>query len=211
MQPQTRRDLLRATAAVLSTTGFAGALTGWQSSYTRVWAEPVQISVESWMDEWIKTKGAEGTIHVARFKDPIYVLTRPIAWVPNPGQTPSYKRVDVPVGFVTDFASIPRVFFSMLRPDGNYTFAAIVHDFLYWSQDRSRDEADDIFRLSMQDLSIPSITIEAIYMGVRRFGESAWNVNAEEKRAGGKRVLKRLPQDARVTWADWRIVPDVFE
>jgi hypothetical protein len=50
--------------------------------------------------------------------------TSPISWAPGTGQ--NYARVDVPVGFVTDLASIPQIFFSVLPRDRNYSFAAII-------------------------------------------------------------------------------------
>ncbi len=51
--------------------------------------------------------------------------------------------ITVPIHFVTDLASIPAIFFQILPPDGPYTFPAIVHDWLYWHQAGTRDEADD--------------------------------------------------------------------
>ena len=39
--------------------------------------------------------------------------------------------VQVPKGFVTDGASIPRIFWVYLPRHGKYTKAAVVHDFLY--------------------------------------------------------------------------------
>jgi hypothetical protein len=43
--------------------------------------------------------------------------------------------ITVPKGFVTDFASIPEVFWSAdLSPNGKYRRGAIVHDYLYWTQ-----------------------------------------------------------------------------
>ena len=39
--------------------------------------------------------------------------------------------IRVPVGFVTDFASIPRVFWDWIPPTGAYGKAAVVHDYLY--------------------------------------------------------------------------------
>jgi hypothetical protein len=40
-------------------------------------------------------------------------------------------EVVVPEGFVTDFASIPRLFWSIAPPYGWYAEAAVVHDLLY--------------------------------------------------------------------------------
>ncbi|ECG8634089.1 DUF1353 domain-containing protein, partial [Salmonella enterica subsp. salamae] len=39
--------------------------------------------------------------------------------------------IEVPAGFVTDLATIPRIFWSLMPPDGKYAKAAIIHDYLY--------------------------------------------------------------------------------
>ncbi|EOD5071623.1 TPA: DUF1353 domain-containing protein [Salmonella enterica subsp. enterica serovar Enteritidis] len=38
--------------------------------------------------------------------------------------------ISVPAGFVTDLATVPRIFWTLLPPDGKYTKAAIIHDYL---------------------------------------------------------------------------------
>ncbi len=113
---------------------------------------------ETWMTEWMQgvSKSPGGVLKLSRFREPIYFLLAPISWTPNPGQTGS-ETVTAPTGFVTDLASIPAVFYSLLRPDGEYAYAAIIHDYLYWTQTRSRDEADDIFNLAMEDFEIGTI------------------------------------------------------
>jgi len=121
------------------------------------------------------------------------------------------QAVDVPIGFVTDFASIPRVFWSLLRPDGEYTYPAILHDFLYWTQERPRDVADQIFKIGMEEFSISKTTIGTIYEAVRLGGASAWESNAKAKGNDEKRVLKQSPADPRTRWADWKRLPDVFQ
>jgi hypothetical protein len=167
-------------------------------------------TVEEWMNAWMTdNRFPVGALHVFRFAEPIYVLTKPIAWKPNPGQE-KFAAVEVPTGFVTDFASIPRAFWSALRPDGKYTYAAIVHDYLYWTQTRPRDEADTILKMGMEDFEINSFTIAAIYQGVRVGGGAAWDGNAKLKQEGERRILRRLPEDPRTTWAEWKKLPDVF-
>ncbi|WP_139385602.1 DUF1353 domain-containing protein, partial [Salmonella enterica] len=39
--------------------------------------------------------------------------------------------IEVPAGFVTDFASVPRIFWTILPSDGKYAKAAIIYDYLY--------------------------------------------------------------------------------
>jgi hypothetical protein len=170
-----------------------------------------EVSVEEWMDAWMSaTRAPEGTLHVSRFVEPIYFLTQPIGWKPDPGQEAKFRAVQVPRGFVTDFASIPRLFWNLLRPDGEYTYPAIIHDFLYWTQTEPRDVADEILKIGMEEFSIDAVTIALIYNAVHLGGATAWNSNAQLKAQGEKRVLRRFPTDPRVRWADWKKLPDVF-
>jgi len=174
--------------------------------------QPVQdVSIETWMNDWMSgMKAVGGMLNVSRFREPIYFLTAPISWTPNPGQE-RYGAVTVPPGFVTDFASIPRVFWSLLRPDGEYAYAAVVHDYLYWMQTRSREEADHIFKMAMEEFDVGSAKVGTIYNAVRLGGEVAWTSNAKKKARGEKRILTRFPQDPRTRWEDWKQRPGVFE
>jgi hypothetical protein len=161
------------------------------------------------MYQWMQSKGLFGRLHMSRFVEPIYFLTQPTTWRPN--QPPSsFAEVTVPTGFVTDFASIPQLFWSLLRPDGEYAHAAVIHDYLYWSQTRSREEADSIFKIAMEDLEVDPKTVSALYEAVHLFGVGAWTENARRKRAGERRVLKRIPDEVTARWRDWRNIPDAF-
>lgn len=168
-----------------------------------------------WMDKWIqkwKTSGrdVEGLLYLGRFADPTYFLTKEIAWKPNADQKGKFPRITVPVGFVTDFASIPRAFWSLLRPDGDYAYAAVIHDYLYWTQGLPREKSDMIFRLAMEDFKIGSVEVGAIYTGVRAGGGVAWDGNAKLKKRGEKRVLKTFPTDPRTKWEDYKKRTEVF-
>jgi hypothetical protein len=132
-----------------------------------------------------------------------------ITWTPNSGQ--QYKSVVVPEGFVTDLASIPRVFWQIIRPEGRHAYAAVVHDYLYWTQTRTRAEADMIFKIALQDSKVSSETVEALHLAVRRFGKSAWDKNAQLRKAGECRFVKRLPTDFTISWNEWKKKPDVCE
>ena len=46
----------------------------------------------------------------------------------------------VPVGFYTDFASIPHMFRRFLPRWGKYGYASIIHDFLYWKRKKKRHD-----------------------------------------------------------------------
>ena len=172
---------------------------------------PTDMTVETWMNEWMSvSKAPGGVLKISRFREPIYFLIAPISWKPNPGQE-TYEAVNVPTGFVTDFASIPRVFWSVLRPDGEYAYAAVVHDYLYWTQTRSREEADQILKMAMEDFDVGATSLSTIFSAVRLGGEGAWKSNAAKKARGEKRVLARFPQDPRTRWDDWKQRPGIFE
>ena len=172
--------------------------------------KPIEVTVEEWMDKWMGlTKAPVGALHLSRFKGPIYFLTKSIGWKPNTGQE-VFNEIHVPKGFVTDLTSIPQIFWSILRPDGEYTYPAIIHDFLYWTQTLSREEADMVFKLSMEDFGISTAKSFVIYEAVRLGGQSAWDENTKLKALGENRILKRFPQDPRTQWEDWKKRTDVF-
>lgn len=206
----TRRNVLRWALGVTGSL-LSGVDVLSRASYAQEPGLPAtEISMEDWMTEWMSgMKAVGGMLNVSRFREPIYFLTAPISWTPNPGQE-QYKAVIVPSGFVTDFASIPRVFWSVLRPDGEYAYAAVVHDYLYWTQTRSRDEADNIFKIAMEDFEIEASKVKPIYCAVRVGGQSAWNSNTKKKAQGEQRILTRFPRDPRTRWSDWQRRPDVF-
>ncbi len=85
--------------------------------------------------------------------------------------------IHVPKGFVTDLASVPRIFWAVFPPFGRYTPAAIVHDFLYSEYNNTginRTLADKIFLFIMKELGVGYFKRQAMYRGVRMFGEMAW-------------------------------------
>lgn len=164
---------------------------------------------EQWMDG--VSDGAKtpvGTLQVARFKDYHWYTTRSLKWEPNPGQR--LPSVTVPVGFVTDFASIPRLLWSSLPRDGDYVWAAVVHDYLYWEQRTTRDEADDVLNAAMEDLRVSTADRLAIYKGVQFGGASSWADNAKLRARGEKRVIKLFPPSPLITWSEWKARTDVF-
>lgn len=163
-----------------------------------------------WFDALFSSnKASTGSLIVYRFADEIYALNRPIGWKPDPGGKP-YTPVSVPEGFVTDFASVPRIFWTVLPRDGRYAYAAVLHDYLYWIQDRPREEADDILQIGMKEFGVDVVSQNAVYWGVRAGGWVAWAANAKSKAAGEKRILKKLPTDPLVKWSQWKTVPGVF-
>jgi hypothetical protein len=92
----------------------------------------------------------------------------------------SEEFIDVPVGFQTDFASIPRPLWSIFPPTGKYIKAAVIHDYLidnkgvvkindsYTSYSKKR--VDEIFLEAMEVLGVSKMTRKIMYYSVRAFG-----------------------------------------
>lgn len=113
---------------------------------------------------------------------------------------------EVPEGFVTDFASIPRPLWPIYPKTGRYQLAAVVHDFLYWEQTTSRKDADQIFLEGMEESGVSKKDRLIIYHAVRQGGEGAWKKNAEQRAAGKPRVIPSEHRDipANTEWAEYR-------
>jgi hypothetical protein len=91
------------------------------------------------------------------------------------GSKESNDKIHVPKGFVTDFASVPRPFWWLFPPWGKYGKAAVVHDYLYQYQLRTRREADDIFLEGMLVLGVEQWQARLMYRSVRCFAWLAWH------------------------------------
>jgi len=84
------------------------------------------------------------------------------------------KPITVPNGFVTDFASIPQPFWSIVSPWGKYAPATVLHDYLYFNGFMSREESDKIFLTVMKRLKVSRWKRNIMYTAVRVFGNIVW-------------------------------------
>ena len=84
-------------------------------------------------------------------------------------------------GFTTDFASVPRLFWRLFPPLGRYAKAAVIHDWGYVVQKRSRSEYDLIFLEAMKVLDVPLWQRLLLYVGVRLFAGAYWDSCAQIK------------------------------
>lgn len=161
---------------------------------------------EQWIENALTTKSLADPLRLGRFVEPVYFLTSSTSWQADVdvGSFKAGDRVTVPQGFVTDLASIPQIFFSALRPDGEYAHAAIVHDYLYWFQPVDRSVADRVLKSAMEDLEVSPATVALIYNAVSAFGKSAWDANAAARAAGESRILKIFPSNGTTRWSDWK-------
>lgn len=87
------------------------------------------------------------------------------------GNYPSEEVIDVPVGFESDFASIPRYGQCLLPKLGKYSKAAVLHDYLYVIAYKNKKFADDVFLEAMKVLLVPKWKRYLMYHAVRTFGK----------------------------------------
>lgn len=91
----------------------------------------------------------------------------------------SHGLITVPAGAETDGASVPRAFWSLFDPFGEYFGAAVIHDFLYspGNLEHGRKTSDLIFKEAMYNVGVPWHRRELIYQAVRLFGASGFRGN----------------------------------
>lgn len=81
----------------------------------------------------------------------------------------------VPSGFMTDFASVPRIPVAYMLFAGKAKKAAVLHDWLYTTKPCTREEADRAFLCAMEELGIGWFVRQAMYRGVRFGGQTYWD------------------------------------
>ena len=86
------------------------------------------------------------------------------------------RTIWVPAGYVTDFASIPRVGRWLIPPFGRHAIAAVVHDWLYSiGEPGRRGEADDIFRDALRELGVGVARRNIMHGAVTAFGAGGYD------------------------------------
>jgi hypothetical protein len=91
-------------------------------------------------------------------------------------------RVEIPKGFITDAASIPRIFWNILSDtDPDIEYPSFVHDLLYSVHGKlpdrtlTRDQCDHVIREQMLVLNCPRWKANAVYEALHLFGWHGWN------------------------------------
>ncbi|EAA23196.1 hypothetical protein [Fusobacterium vincentii ATCC 49256] len=83
--------------------------------------------------------------------------------------------IKVPKGFVTDYASIPKLLRGIVLPYGKHSGASVVHDWLYSSNCNlglSREKSDKIFLEILKEEKVSFLLRILMYFAVRKFGKS---------------------------------------
>ena len=97
----------------------------------------------------------------------------------------------VGVGFETDGASVPRVFWAYASPfAGLHAPAVILHDALYTAHWERRKDSDEVFYEAMLSLGIRKSKAWLMYRSVRVGGGFAWNGKTEEQIVRAQELLE---------------------
>lgn len=108
---------------------------------------------------------------VVEINDGSWQLTRPFMY----DSIVYGSRIIVPRGFVTDFASVPRVPFAYWLTGDTAHKASVIHDFLYRTKPCARSVADAVFLEAMGADGQPLWRRKLMWLGVRLFGEEAYD------------------------------------
>lgn len=92
------------------------------------------------------------------------------------GSYPSATIISVPVGTVTDLATIPRPLWALFPPHGRWAKAAIIHDYLYANAIGSKQSADLVFLEAMKVLGVSRPIRTIMYLAARWCGRGKYNV-----------------------------------
>ncbi len=117
-----------------------------------------------------------------------YKLEKKISFLLSNGEV-----INIPKGFRYDLSSVPRIFWAILPPAGDFDAAALIHDYLYQNSDwvighwfegnsKAAQKFADKEMLKWSQavngtlrFSIQRIDNYTRYYGVRAFGWTQWN------------------------------------
>lgn len=131
----------------------------------------------------------------------------------------SKKWVHVPAGFLTDGATVPRMFWSLIPPWGQYGQVAILHDWLcdnmfYYDSTGTvtkqvplaRKEVDKIFGEALEVLNVPTVTRKTMEAGVntyRVFSRTKPTKKIEAKQAVEAKIKEYFDKHGEYVFVDF--------
>jgi len=132
-------------------------------------------------------------------KDPVFMLAFPMRY--KAFHSSNYEIV-VPAGFITDLASIPEPLWWWESPHEGTMAPAIIHDYLYWEQSCTKDEADAVMYVAMTEVGLEGDKIAGVYVGIRSpIADKAWEDNRKARLGGESRFF--TPEHARSLQESW--------
>lgn len=127
-----------------------------------------------------------------RYRDGLRVvrLTRPLLYRLPPGaclESP-VNRINVPAGYLSDYASIPRPARWLIPSWGRWAEAAVVHDYCYTdlTDALTREAADCIFREAMREIGVAVWRRWLMWAAVRVGGRGGWEETKPDPTGRGR-------------------------
>lgn len=107
---------------------------------------------------------------------------------------------EIPAGFFTDFASVPRIFWPLIPPQGEAQPPSVVHDYFYtvhpksdeMTMEEERLFADNLFRDQLIERGISKWQVNIMYRMVRLFGKYRFEHYGKSRKR--VRLEKRLEE-----------------
>lgn len=109
-------------------------------------------------------------------RKPLLVKTTELVWYRD-----AVTYIEIPAGFKSDLASIPRPLWWILATPWDIALEALFHDLFYQEQVVKRRVADQTLLSMMEDRNVPWVIRWTVYFGVRLGGWVAWWIHAWEK------------------------------
>ena len=119
-------------------------------------------------------------IHTVTGKANSFVLTKQVSFYSS-----KYDYwTHAPIGFSTDFASLPKFARVFINRNGKSRAAAVIHDRLCVTQEVNRKRADQIFLEALGVCGVRWPVRWAMYSAVRAYGRVLTTTRAIRKRLG---------------------------
>lgn len=99
------------------------------------------------------------------------------------------RCVTVPAGFITDFASVPRIPVAYLLAGGCANAAAVLHDWMYTTHEVDRATADAVFREAIIAGGEPTWRAWLMWAGVRIGGSHPYETAGQRQPEYVARVI----------------------
>jgi hypothetical protein len=113
------------------------------------------------------------------------------------------RVITVPLLFITDLASTPFWLWWKYPPSGKYDLAVILHDWLFWTQQCTFDEANQVLREAMLICGCKQKDANNFYWGVRLGSKGVWDGYAKQTDADRLKGFAIIEENGNI------IIPEI--
>jgi hypothetical protein len=107
-----------------------------------------------------------------------------------------WRVITVPVGFLTDFASVPRIPVAFLLMGNCAQEAAVIHDWLYSTHETTREQADAVFWEACLVLGLYEWRANLMHWGVRIGGAGPWEAAGQQQKPHVEQAITEAQREA---------------